>query len=274
MTDHRHQGVMGKLAMQLIALSRPASDTVPTSTSSTLFSSYREAEVVECFVRVKQGAGIQELQVEREHTLEDIKFYSSLCAQIGEQLRAGDLSNLEKLKESQEDRNKARKVLARIDERLRQHTDDRQLAIEELEEILCLPKVIAVRLAAPDIIVFTVKATTPYKGNVYHLGTWDIYFGDVDSLEGVIKNRGDEEHYRVKRVKRGLKKDVSVTEFHNWPDGSFCFGSNYDRIDGYARRGEFLHGMQAIILYLSTVQPGKRQQIPKMFHLDRKEDQA
>ena len=273
MTSHRNQGMMGRLghsAMQLIASSATITSGAPTG-ATTLFGPYSGAEVVECFVRIKQGASIQELYDEREHTLEDIKYYNNVCAQIGEQLQHGDASNVEMLEQNQDDRNKARRTLARIDERLLQHNDDRQMAIEELEEILCLPKVIAVRQATSDVIVFTVKATTEYEGNVYHLGTWDIYFGTVDDLEDITRTRGDMEHYRIKRVRKGLKRPAGVTEFHNWDDGGFCFGSNYDRIDGYARRGEFLHCMQAMILYLSTVQSSKRQRIPKMFHLDRKE---
>ena len=274
MTTHRNQNMMGKLghsALQLITVTRTIDAITSVAANPVPLGKRRDAEVVECFVRIKQGTGLARLQDRHQVIQEEIDYLSARCARIGAAMRLGDTSDAHELPGLQDDRNRARRSLARVTEQLQLFTDDRQLAVEELEEILCLPKVTAVRTETPDVIVFTVKATTMYKGISYHLGTWDIYFGDEAGIKGLPKGTGDSEHYRVKRVVNGQRRYIDVGEFHNWKDGSFCFGSNKDRVDTYARRGEFLHGMQAMIVYLSTVHPSKHQRIPKMFHPEYKE---
>lgn len=224
-----------------------------------------EDEVAECFVRVKHGAGIEELQDDRKKAKQRLVRLNSECNALSVLLRNGNEAKGPALLRRQDDRHEARLELARINEQLSFYAErhqDQSLIVQELEKILCLPQILAARAENPSVIVFTVHATTVYRSILYHLGTWDVFFGNVEDME---KGEGDEDHFRVKRVAGGPIRNVGPTEFHNWSDGSFCFGTNRDRLEEYAKKGDFLHGMQAIIMYLSTIKQNKRLEIPKTF---------
>ncbi len=231
-------------------------------------------DVADCFWRIKQYPDKQMIQEQRQKLEADIACLNDRCKQLGELLKSGEESDVALLENLQADRNKAKQKLASVNEQAKQQVEDRKMAIQELEDILCLPQVIAVRAETPDVIAFTVVATTEHKDVTYHLGTWDIFFGNVESARHLTKGSGDRDSYRVKRVVSGLTRASSVTEFHNWDDDSFCFGTNYGTVNNYAKSRDFLHGIQAMIMYLSTIKLGKRQEIPKAFKIHKKEGES
>ncbi|MDB5184155.1 MAG: hypothetical protein JWO07_836 [Candidatus Saccharibacteria bacterium] len=229
------------------------------------------------FRRIKEGPSLSDLRAYRKDLQSRLGRVQRGCVARSNVLaRTGDPADFDKLQSSQGFANRLRRQIVDVTEQIEQFKHNTDSPATELEAIALLPQVIGIRAETPETLVITVVASAPLKGKYYHLGTWDIYFGKLEGL-GIMchdfkqtldvplrQGSGDMPHYRVRRAIE-TRVEYTETTYHNWPDGSFCFGNNREAIEKLAKDREYLHAIQVMVTYLSWCKGSKLDNLPKYF---------
>lgn len=228
--------------------------------------------VLDCFTMIKYGPSLKTLKRRRGKKLFRLNSLIRQIKHMGEVVAETESSeDFTVLQQLQESLRRTKLRLGELEGEIENYGQQEYSAADELALIAALPQVIGIRANTPDILVVTVVASIKVSSRAYHLGTWDIFFGKLDEARHLgVKlsaGSGDASHYRIRRTV-GVEtriEDGVWTEYHNYKDGSFCFGNNKSRVNELATKREYLHCVQLMINYMSWISETRRDKVPKLF---------
>lgn len=135
---------------------------------------------------------------------------------------------------------------------------NRERIESEFQRIIETPGVAAVRVVNDEVSVL-VRPRYTYEGKRYHLGDWEIRFGDPE--------RGNYLYTYCLEV--GARK--SWLDRHGWQyplygyRDRFCFGARATEISNHLSRGQYAEAVELAIECMQTINPEHQHDIPNAF---------